>query len=81
MASGGGSPYPSIPASRTSTPSSLNPDAPKPVKICVYCGSSKGTKPAHVESARALARVMAANNIGLGELPPPPPQPAPRVAS
>ncbi|KAK1835857.1 hypothetical protein QBC39DRAFT_129064 [Podospora conica] len=66
MASGGGSPYPTIPASGTSTPSSLNPDAaPKRVKICVYCGASAGFKPAHMEAARALARVMAAHNIGL----------------
>ncbi|KAH6850793.1 hypothetical protein B0I37DRAFT_372411 [Chaetomium sp. MPI-CAGE-AT-0009] len=46
----------------TSTPSSV---APKRTKICVYCGSSSGNKPEHVEAARALARVMAANNIAL----------------
>lgn len=36
-------------------------------KICVYCGASAGTNPAHIEAARELARVMAANNIDLGE--------------
>jgi hypothetical protein len=65
MASGGVSPFP---ASGTSTPSSLNPDGTKQTKICVYCGSSPGTDPAHVEAARALAKAMAANNIGLGEV-------------
>ncbi|KAL2135567.1 hypothetical protein VTI74DRAFT_8046 [Chaetomium olivicolor] len=59
MASGGASPYTE---SRVATPSS---DAPKRTKICVYCGSSAGTKPEHVEAARALARAMAANNIAL----------------
>ncbi|KAI3396416.1 hypothetical protein diail_12224 [Diaporthe ilicicola] len=34
-------------------------------KICVYCGASPGNKPEHMESARQLAKVMAANNIGL----------------
>ena len=66
MASGGGSPFPSVPASGTSTPSNLNPNAPKRTKICVYCGSCPGFDPAHMEAARALARVMAANNIQLG---------------
>lgn len=46
----------------TSTPSSVTP---KRTKICVYCGSSAGNKPEHVEAARALARVMAANNMAL----------------
>lgn len=54
----------SFPASRTSTPSSTA--AQGRTKICVYCGSSAGNNPAHVEAARALARAMAANNIGLG---------------
>ena len=35
-------------------------------KICVYCGSSAGTKPAHIEAARALARAMADNDMDLG---------------
>ena len=47
-----------------STPSSVTP---KRTKICVYCGSSAGNKPEHVEAARALARVMAANNMALGK--------------
>ncbi|KAF9770178.1 hypothetical protein IL306_012306 [Fusarium sp. DS 682] len=34
-------------------------------KICVYCGAGTGTSPAHMETARTLARVMAANNIDL----------------
>lgn len=46
------------------TPSSVTP---KRTKICVYCGSSAGNKPEHVEAARALARVMAANNMALGK--------------
>lgn len=62
MESGGAS----FPVSRTSTPASLNGiDASAKIKICVYCGASAGTNPAHVEAARALARAMAANNIGL----------------
>ncbi|KAI5461513.1 lysine decarboxylase-like protein [Mariannaea sp. PMI_226] len=34
-------------------------------KICVYCGASAGASPAHIEAARQLGRVMAANNIDL----------------
>ena len=66
MESGGVSPMPSFPTSRTSTPSNLNP-ASRQTKICVYCGSMSGESPAHMEAARELARAMAANNIGLGE--------------
>lgn len=40
-------------------------------KVCVYCGSSGGSNPAHMEAARQLARVMAANDIDLGESPRP----------
>ncbi|KAK3359005.1 hypothetical protein B0T25DRAFT_82636 [Lasiosphaeria hispida] len=58
MASGGASPFPD---SRTSTPS----DTPKQTKICVYCGASSGNNPVYLESARELARLMAANNIAL----------------
>lgn len=36
-------------------------------KICVYCGAAAGSSPAHIEAARELGRVMAANNIDLGE--------------
>lgn len=77
MASGGASPFP--PATRTATPlgpSPLNPNAAaasttlRQTKICVYCGSSPGHNPAHMEAARQLARVMAANNIALGNPPP-----------
>ncbi|KAL2021207.1 hypothetical protein VTK56DRAFT_7394 [Thermocarpiscus australiensis] len=60
MESGGASPFPV--ASRTSTPAG---GASRRTKICVYCGSSPGFDPAHVEAARELARVMAANNIAL----------------
>ncbi|KAM7202782.1 hypothetical protein V8F20_004296 [Naviculisporaceae sp. PSN 640] len=73
MASGGGSPFLSGPASGTSTPASgssnLNPDAgnapPKPTRICVYCGASPGYDQAHLQAARELAHAMAKNNIQL----------------
>lgn len=39
----------------------------KRTKICVYCGASPGFKPQHMEAARELARIMAENNIDLGE--------------
>ena len=69
MASGGASPLPSSASPRTSTPSSnLNPNAPsRKVKICVYCGSAKGNDPTHMQAARDLGRLMAENNISLGE--------------
>ncbi|KAL2256678.1 hypothetical protein VTK26DRAFT_1313 [Humicola hyalothermophila] len=60
MASGGASSSPA--ASGTSTAAN---SAPKRTKICVYCGSSAGNDPAHVEAARALGRAMAARNIAL----------------
>ncbi|HET9716554.1 MAG TPA: TIGR00730 family Rossman fold protein [Pseudolabrys sp.] len=34
-------------------------------RICVYCGSSPGTNPSFVESARAFGAVLAKNRIGL----------------
>jgi uncharacterized protein (TIGR00730 family) len=34
-------------------------------KICVYCGSSTGTDPAFVESAKAFGKILADNGIGL----------------
>lgn len=43
-----------------------NRTAPR-TKICVFCGASAGKSPAHIEAARELGRVMAANNIDLGE--------------
>ncbi|KAM0324118.1 hypothetical protein ACHAQA_008310 [Verticillium albo-atrum] len=64
MASGGPSPLPSFPASRSGTPSSAV-NGTKRAKICVYCGASAGFKPSHMEAARELAKVMAANNIDL----------------
>ena len=33
--------------------------------VCVYCGSSPGTNPAFVESARALGQAMAEQGVGL----------------
>ncbi|KAI7775706.1 hypothetical protein LA080_006435 [Diaporthe eres] len=57
----------SAPVPETSTPSSLSNGhaEQRRTKICVYCGASPGNKPEHMESARQLAKVMAANNIGL----------------
>ena len=34
-------------------------------KICVYCGASRGSSPAHLQAARELATVMADNDIDL----------------
>lgn len=65
MESGGASPMPQSPLVKASD---ATPDQPKTkTKICVYCGASPGSKPEHMEAARQLARVMAANDIGLGE--------------
>ncbi|KAK4192964.1 hypothetical protein QBC35DRAFT_160693 [Podospora australis] len=60
MESGGAS----FPVSRTSTPASVDTST-KRTKICVYCGASAGFSTLHVEAARALARLMAENNIQL----------------
>jgi len=50
----------------TSAPSTSGADTPpQRTKICVFCGSSPGYDPAHMEAARELARVMAKNNIAL----------------
>jgi hypothetical protein len=69
MASGGASPLPSFPVSRTATPSSnLNPNASRKITICVFCGASSGKNPAHMQAARDLGKVMADNNISLGTL-------------
>ncbi|RYO86734.1 hypothetical protein DL762_000568 [Monosporascus cannonballus] len=68
LESGGVSPMMSAPASRTDTPSNLNPNAPpkrKQTKICVYCGSSAGKNSAHLQAARELGKLMAENNIKL----------------
>ncbi|KAG6223554.1 hypothetical protein E4U34_000793 [Claviceps purpurea] len=44
----------------------INTSANTPrAKICVFCGSSGGASPAHMEAARQLGRVMAKNNIDL----------------
>ncbi|KAH7033337.1 lysine decarboxylase [Microdochium trichocladiopsis] len=58
--------------SRTATPSA-RPNGTgaaaatnsKPMKICVYCGSSGGKNPAHLEAARELGTLMAKKNINL----------------
>lgn len=36
-------------------------------KVCVYCGASAGTSPAHMEAARELGKILAENNIDLGK--------------
>lgn len=38
---------------------------PLPQRICVFCGSSPGARPAYAASAVALARFLAANHIGI----------------
>jgi hypothetical protein len=35
------------------------------MRICVFCGSSPGTDPAHLEAARATGRALAARGLGL----------------
>ncbi|ROW02628.1 hypothetical protein VSDG_01810 [Cytospora chrysosperma] len=54
-------------SSGASTPSKVSEGTAelRKTKICVYCGSSPGNKPEHMEAARALAKAMAAHNIGL----------------
>ncbi|OJJ43799.1 hypothetical protein ASPZODRAFT_871458 [Penicilliopsis zonata CBS 506.65] len=37
----------------------------KPAVVCVFCGSVEGNNPAHMETARALAREFHKNNIHL----------------
>lgn len=49
----------------TNTNTNISGNAPR-AKICVFCGSSGGASPAHMEAARQLGRVMAENNIDLG---------------
>ncbi|MCA8967541.1 MAG: TIGR00730 family Rossman fold protein [Planctomycetes bacterium] len=34
-------------------------------RVCVFCGSSPGRRPAYVETARALGRLLAARGIGV----------------
>jgi uncharacterized protein (TIGR00730 family) len=34
-------------------------------RVCVFCGSSAGLRPAYAEAAKSLARVLADRNIGL----------------
>lgn len=66
MASGGPSPLPSLSVSRTGTPSEgAAASEPKQAVICVYCGACPGNTPVHMETARALAEHMAANNMRL----------------
>jgi uncharacterized protein (TIGR00730 family) len=35
------------------------------MRICVFCGSSPGLNPAHLEAARALGRTLARRGLGL----------------
>ncbi|KAF3771026.1 hypothetical protein M406DRAFT_247639 [Cryphonectria parasitica EP155] len=46
-------------------PGAVTPSKTSKRKICVYCGSSPGSKPEHMAAAAQLAVVMAANDIGL----------------
>ncbi|KAF5131055.1 Bifunctional cytokinin biosynthesis protein [Metarhizium anisopliae] len=48
----------------TAKTNGISSSAPR-TKICVFCGSSSGTSPAHLEAAQQLGRVMAENNIDL----------------
>ncbi|KAI9884524.1 MAG: hypothetical protein M1823_003682 [Watsoniomyces obsoletus] len=41
------------------------PSKAQPVKICVFCGSSPGNSPAHMEAARSLAHAMHQHSIHL----------------
>jgi predicted Rossmann-fold nucleotide-binding protein len=34
-------------------------------RICVFCGSSCGARPAYAEAARALGAALARNKVGL----------------
>ncbi|OAA36306.1 lysine decarboxylase-like protein [Metarhizium rileyi] len=49
---------------RTAATNGTTNDTPR-AKICVFCGSSYGANPAHMEAARQLGRVMAGNDIDL----------------
>ncbi|KAL8371864.1 hypothetical protein RB595_001591 [Gaeumannomyces hyphopodioides] len=51
--------------SRTATPAGANGNGVKRTKICVYCGSSRGTDPAYMQAARDLAKAMAEHDIDL----------------
>ncbi|MCJ1395721.1 hypothetical protein MMC18_008607 [Xylographa bjoerkii] len=43
----------------------LPSEASKGAVVCVFCGSSPGTSPAHLAAARALAHIFHANGISL----------------
>ncbi|TAQ90677.1 hypothetical protein B7494_g988 [Chlorociboria aeruginascens] len=49
----------------SSSPLTNTTNTPRPTKICVFCGASPGKSTAHMEAARSLARVMAAQKISL----------------
>lgn len=38
----------------------------KPV-VCVFCGASSGSSPAHIEAARSLGRLIAEKDMKLGK--------------
>ncbi|CAM1508079.1 Fc.00g049270.m01.CDS01 [Cosmosporella sp. VM-42] len=52
-------------AEQTATSNGAAANGHPRTKICVYCGAGAGASPAHLEAARDLGRVMAANNIDL----------------
>ncbi|EQL34586.1 hypothetical protein BDFG_03547 [Blastomyces dermatitidis ATCC 26199] len=49
----------------TTAATTTHPNADKPTVICVFCGAHKGTSPAHLASARALAHIFHKANITL----------------
>ncbi|KKZ61294.1 hypothetical protein EMCG_04102 [[Emmonsia] crescens] len=48
-----------------STATTTTANADKPTVICVFCGAHRGTSPAHLASARALAHIFHKENITL----------------
>ena len=39
--------------------------SPRPLTVCVYCGSGPGTNPLYMEAATELGRTLADNNVRL----------------
>ncbi|KAL8830721.1 MAG: hypothetical protein Q9170_005601 [Blastenia crenularia] len=58
---------PSTIATQTSSPENPNPsaDSSKGPVVCVFCGSSPGTSPIHLEAARSLAHAFHNHKITL----------------
>jgi uncharacterized protein (TIGR00730 family) len=46
-------------------PAPMAPKSPPIDALCVFCGSSTGTDPAHADAARALGRILAEQGIRL----------------